>query len=127
MFKRLELPSQETIHLDDCLSGVGGIWSNGVYSCPAVTIPGTNLHINHLEMFNIVLALRLWGKFWANASLCIRSSNLAVVQVVQNLRTKDSILAACVHNIWFICAIWNVDLKIEHMKHPVSFRIDLGL
>ena len=60
-------------------------------------IPGTKLHINHLEMFNIVLALRLWGKFWAIASVCIRCDNLAVVQVVQNSKTKDSILAACVY------------------------------
>ena len=94
MFKRLDVPSQETIHLDACLSGMGGIWSNRVYSCPAMAIPGTKLHINHLEMFNIVLPLRFWGKFWANASVCVRCDNLAVVQVVQNLKTKDNILAA---------------------------------
>ena len=125
MFKRLELPSQETIHMDACLSGMGGIRSNRVYSCPAVTIPGINLHINHLEMFNIVLVLRLWGQFWSNASVSIRSDNLAVVQIVQNLRTNNSILAACVCNIWFMCTVWNIDLKIEHIKGTLNVKADL--
>ena len=125
MFKRLTIPSQETIHLDACLSGMGGIWSNRVYSCPALTIPGTKLHINHLDMFNIVLALRLWGRLCANASVCIRCDNLAVVQVVQNLRTKDNILAACVRNIWFICAMWNIDLRVNHIRGTLNVEADL--
>ena len=84
----------------------GGIWINRMYSCPAVIIPCTKLHINHLEMFNIVLALRLWGQYWTNTSVWIRCDNLAVVQVVQNLKTKDNILAACVHNIYvYMCFV----------------------
>ena len=76
-------------------------------------------------MFNIVLALRLWGKFWSNASVCIRCDNLAVVQVVLNLKTKDNILAAFVHNVWFICAMWNLDLKINHIRGTLNVEVDL--
>ena len=57
MFRRLDIPYQETLHLDACLSGMGGIWSNRVFSCPVLVIPRVKLHINHLEMINIVLAL----------------------------------------------------------------------
>ena len=95
MFRRMNIPYQETLYLDTCLSGMGGIWSNRVFSCPVLRVPGVKFHINHLEVFNIVLALRLWGQFWANASVCVRCDNLAVVQVVQNYKTKDNILASC--------------------------------
>ena len=50
---------------------------------------------------------------------------MAVVQVVQNLRTKDNILAACVRNIWFICAMWNIDLRIHHIRGTLNVEADL--
>ena len=98
---------------------------NRVYSCPAFTIPGVKLHINHLEMLNIVVALRLWGHWWANASVSIRCDNLAVVQVVNSHKNKDAILGVCVHNIWLICALHNISLSIVHIKGNLNVKADL--
>ena len=125
IFKRTVIPSQETLFLDACLTGMGGIWSNRVYSYPVFTIPGVKLHINHLEMLNIVVALRLWGHWWANASVSIRCDNLAVVQVVNTHKTKDAILAACVRNIWLICALYNISLSVVHIKGNLNVKADL--
>ena len=59
MCKEVDIPHQEALHSDACISAMGGIWSDKVYSCPVLVILGVKLHINHLEMLNIVVALRL--------------------------------------------------------------------
>ena len=88
------------------------VWGayNRVFSCLVLAIPGVKLHKNYLEMLKIVLALRLWVQFWPNSSVCIRRDILAVVQVVQSNRTKDSIPSACLRNISFVCALLNINL-----------------
>ena len=78
-----------THHLDASLTGLGGIWTNRVYSTPVHPIPNFDLTIVHLEMFNILIALRLWGKFWQHSILNILCDNMAVVQVVATGKTKD--------------------------------------
>ena len=74
---------------------------------------------------NIVVALRLWGHWWASASVCIRCDNLAVVQVVNNHKTKDAILGACVCNIWFVCALHSINLCIDHIRGNLNVKADL--
>ena len=76
-------------------------------------------------MLNIVVALRLWGHWWANASVSIRCDNLAVVQVVNTHKTKDAILAVCVRNIWLICALYNISLFVVHIKGNLNVKADL--
>ena len=56
-----------SVHLDVCLTGVEAIWENRVYAAPAPSIPGFILKIVHLEMINIVIALRMWGKYWRHS------------------------------------------------------------
>ena len=61
--RREAIPHCDTIHLDASLTGLGGTWGNRVYSTPVLGIPGFHLKIVHLEMFNVLIALRLWAKF----------------------------------------------------------------
>ena len=74
------------------------------------------MKIVHWGMFNILLALRVWGHYWSNSIVEMHCDNLAVVQVVTNSKTKDSFLAACIRNIWLLTATLDIDLKILHIK-----------
>ena len=67
-------------------------------------------------MVNILVALRLWARFWASSSVVFHCDNLAVVQVVASGKTKDSFLNACIRNIWLLTAIFDIDLHIEHIQ-----------
>ena len=51
-------PVQAELHLDACLTGFGGIFDNQCYALP---IPKNvdNYSIVHLEMLNIVVALKI--------------------------------------------------------------------
>ena len=58
-------PLNIRIYLDACLQGLGGCYDNFVYTIP---IPkGFNgYNIVHLEMLNVVVALKVWAASWAN-------------------------------------------------------------
>ena len=119
------LPYQDSLHLDSSLTGLGGIWSNRVYTSPIVAIPGFDLKIVHLEMINILVALRLWGTFWKHSTVKIFCDNQAVVQVVATSKTKDPCLAACIRHIWLVCAHHDIKIQIEHIQPNKNTEADL--
>ena len=54
-----------------------------------------NMSIVHLEMINIVLALKVFGPMWKGKRIVIRCDNDAVVKVLSHGRARDPFLAAC--------------------------------
>ena len=60
-FRKSPIPRLDSLHLDTCLSGLGAIWNHRVYSTPIIPIPKFTLSIVNLEMWNIVIALRMRG------------------------------------------------------------------
>ena len=123
--RREAIPHCDTIHLDASLTGLGGTWGNRVYSTPVLGIPGFQLKIVHLEMFNVLIALRLWAKFWKHSYVKIYCDNFAVVQVVQTSKTRDQFLGACIRNIWLISATWDIKLEIQHIPGKNNNIADL--
>ena len=51
-------PIQAELHLDACLTGLGGIFANQCYALP-IQRGFNNYSIVHLEMINIVVALKI--------------------------------------------------------------------
>ena len=57
------------VHLDACLSGLGASFESMVYALP---IPKNhNYKIVHLELLNIVVALKVWAVHWSNRQIKI--------------------------------------------------------
>ena len=56
-FNKPTMQQQDILHLNASLTGLGGIWSNRVYSSPILAIPGFDLKIVLFEMINILDAL----------------------------------------------------------------------
>ena len=94
--KILYLPLKPTIdkqvHLDACLSGIGGIFDNKVYQAKFPS-QFQIYNIVALEMANILIALKIWVKEWSHFKIEIHCDNLAVVSILQSGKTKDRILA----------------------------------
>ena len=103
-----------TIALDACLSGLGAVYKDMVYALP---IPRgfRNYTIVHLEMLNIMVALKVWGQHWSNKCVEIKCDNLAVVSVLQEGKARDLLLAAFARNIWLLTSIFNIQLKVSHI------------
>ena len=84
------LPFQctDVIELDACLTGLGGRYNNQVYQHQFVDneVPHS-FSIVHLEMWNVLIGIRLWAQQWAeipwaNKTIVIKCDNEAVVSVV---------------------------------------------
>ena len=125
IYKKPIIAEADALHLDACLTGIGGIWHDRVYSSPAPVIPGFDFKIVHLEMINVLVALRIWGKFWQHSQVKIYCDNLAVVQVVASSKTKDSFLGACIRNLWLAAAHFDILLQIQHIRGEHNIRADL--
>ena len=70
-------PVQAEFHLDAYLTGLGGIFANQCYALP-ISRGYNNYSIVHLEMLNIVVALKIWTHHWVNRKVCIKCDNMAV-------------------------------------------------
>ena len=123
-FNKTLTQQHHNIFVDACLSGVGALWGDRVYASPVHDIPNFSPTIVHLEMINLVIALRMWGKFWKNSVVTAHCDNFAVVQVVDNSRTRDPLLAACIRNIWLLAATWDIDFKIVHIPGVRNVQAD---
>ena len=102
--------------MDASLTGLGGIWSDRFYASPFVQLTQFDLKLVHLEMLNILVALRIWKEFWRHSTVKTFCDNKALVQVAESSKTKDPYLAACIRNIWLLTATYDIDLKVQHIQ-----------
>ena len=114
--RKPEISQNHTLHVDASLNGLGGIWNNEVYATPIFNVYQTTLKIVHLEMLNLVIALKLWAIQWAHSRVRSHCDNSAVVQVVRSGKTRDEMLALCLRNIWLITATYDITLTIDHIR-----------
>ena len=105
-----------SLHIDACTTGVGGIWNERVYAAPLLTFTDFQPGIVHLEMLNILLALRIWAKFWTSSLVIFYCDNMAVVHVIESGKTRDKFLNACIRNIWLITATHDIELHMRHIE-----------
>ena len=110
------IPEDHTLHVDASLTGLGGVWSNRVYASPIIQLTYFDLKIVHLEMLNILVALRKWKQFWLHSTVKNFCDNKAVVQVVESGKTKDPYLADCIRNIWLLTATYDINLMVQHIR-----------
>ena len=104
---------QGDIELDASLQGLGAKCGSYVY---AISIPlgYENYNIVHLEMLNILVALRTWGQYWKHKALTIHCDNQAVVTILTTGYTSDITLAAIARNICMLTAQLDLEIKTLH-------------
>ena len=117
-------PISHTIELDECLTGLGSRCDQRVYHLP---IPRgfQQLTIVHLEMINILLAVKLVGSAWSHKRVLIKCDNDAVINVLRSGKARDPFLAACAQNTWYQAAKYDVDLAYVHLLGKNNAVADL--
>ena len=113
---RVRRPSVfQEVFIDATLQAVGGVWGTKAYSEPLPT-ELIGLSITLLEMYNILIALRVWGVDWKDKCTLIRCDNESAVVVCTSGRTRDPFLNFCLREIWFITAKFNIELRVTHIR-----------
>ena len=74
-------PIYVSMELDASLQGLWARWGLQVYTI-TILIGYKNFIIVHLEMVNILAAIRVWGNQWMHETVSIVSDNEPVVQVL---------------------------------------------
>ena len=117
-------PFHKRIYLYASLEGLGGCYDNSVY---VLHIPRgyKDYNIAHLEILNVVVALKIWAPCWANKSIQIMCDNMAVVEVLSSGRARDSIMATCARNVWLLAAMFNVNIIVSHIRGRDNSVADL--
>ena len=113
------------IFIDASPYGLGGIFQDFVY---AVSLPlhfTQSLSIVHLEMLNALVALRIWAHYWRDTVVSIKCDNMAVVAILNSLKSKDLFLLACARNIWAITAKFNITLRVTHISGKRNVLADI--
>ena len=73
------------------------------------------MSIVHLEMLNILVAIRVWGVQWSARNIRIHCDNQAVVCVLTTGKTRDLTLAAIAWNIFMETARLEMSLRTVHI------------
>ena len=112
-------PITEEIELDASLQGLGARWGHLVYTI-SIHVGFKNFTIVHLEMLNILVAIRTWGRQWHGKAVNIFCDNAAVVSVLNSGKTRDLTLTAIARNIFMETAEEDISLKTVHIMGKIN-------
>ena len=60
-----------------------------------------------------------------NTSCAIWCDNYAVVYCFSNHKIKDDLLSACVMTAWYICAVYNINFTVKHIRGDRNIYADI--
>ena len=84
------VPYQHQVELDACLSGCGAVAGNQFYAAPFPQhVLGKEHPIAHLELLNIVVAVKVWRERWLGWTVQVYCDNLNSVFVIQTGKSRD--------------------------------------
>ena len=109
------IPYQEKVELDACLTGCGAVAGDQYYATQFphdIAVKGHS--IAHLELLNIVIAVKVWAERWSGWSVQIYCDNLNSVCVLQSGRSRDQFMRACAREIFLHSAAADIDIQVCH-------------
>ena len=109
-------PVSQTVYVDTTLTRIGGIWGSRAYTAEIPFDISFQASITHLEMYNIIIALKVWAREWANSIIWIKCDNESAVSVCNSGKTRDSFLNLCLYELWLLSCKYNIDLRVSHIK-----------
>lgn len=74
-----------------------------------------SLHINALELFTIVVALKHWAPQLQGRKFTVACDNSAAVTVMSSNMSKDPFMQRCLRQLWFTAAIFDFEVRTLHV------------
>ena len=111
-------------YVDSCLTGMGAFYQGKVYAIP-IHLFLSLMSIVHLEVANVLVALRCWAESLHNSHCLIWCDNWAVVYAFTSHKINDPFLSDCARSMWLICAIYNINMKIKHIAGTSNLYADI--
>ena len=113
------------VFVDASLKGLRAYYEGAVYAIPLLPCLEAMLSTVHFEAANVMVTLKLWATKFQNQQCVIWCDNFAVVNAFTNNKIKYSFLQACVRTVWLICARYNIQLIVKHIRGVYNTFADI--
>ena len=90
-----------------------GKWTQGRW--PAWVLQ-MNLSIAALELFPIYVALKIWGRGFANSRVLFNSDNNATVAILNKKSSPCPIIMKMTRDIVLVCLLFNISIKATYIE-----------
>ena len=110
----------DSLHICACLSGLGAFLNHRVYSTLIIPIPNSILSIVHLEMWNVMITLQMWGHFWrpfTHIQCCCCPGD-------EYPQDKRSLFSICDRNVYLLTAFHDISLHVHHVRGKDNAEAD---
>ena len=120
-----DITYQDQLELDACLTGCGACTDDHYYAREFPDFVLARGHsIAHLELLNIVVALKVLCSQWAGHRVRIWSDNTNACLAVQTGRSRDYFIQDCVREIFLYSAAADIELHVLHRPGVQLCRAD---
>lgn len=104
--------------------GFGAVFRNSWFCAPW---PPTfhPFHINILELFAIVAAVRTWGREWRNLQIIIYTDNASIVHVWRSGTSRDKHIMSLIRHLFLFTARLNINILLQHIPGHTNIAADL--
>lgn len=82
-------------------------------------------NITFKELFPIVIAVETWGQALANQSILFHSDNIAVVEIINKISSKDTSVMCLVRRLVLACLRHNILFQAQHIPGKINTLPDL--
>ena len=113
--------ADEVFSSDACLKGCGGFWQESYFhaSYPSEFMENNN-SINILEMYAIIMCLKLWGEKFRCKRIKIFCNNEFVCLVLNSGRSRNETLQSCLREITFNSALYEFQIKAVYLDGKMN-------
>ena len=140
-----DVPCQAQLKLDACLTGcranTGGAYyaeefphkvqrqehaTGGAYYAEEFPheVQRQEHAIARLELLNVVVALKVWGKEWRGHKVQVKCDNMNACLAVQTGRSRDPFLQHCVRELFTLAVSFDVEVRVRHWPGKDMTRAD---
>ena len=107
------------------MTGCGAFAGNEFYAevFPEMVIKGEHT-IAHLELLNVVVALKVWALEWSKKRVRVSCDNTNACRAIQSGRSRNDFMQKCVRELFLWCARYDVELVAVHCPGVKLVRVD---
>ena len=83
-----------------------------------------DLHISDLELYTIVIAVKLWASQLTGLCVLIACDNEAATISINSGKSKDPFMQKCLRELWFIAAVHDFEIPSVHIPGTKNLVAD---
>ena len=111
---------------DASLVGAGGVmWYSNKYYRVSFPEQWAYKNIAYLEMWAILIAVKVWGHELSGKKLILKCDNQAVVAVINNGRSRNLFLQEAMRELLYMCAKLELQIRCEYINTKINTLPDM--